>query len=77
MTQRLLLALAIVSIAASLWLGWIDYETRTIGDLFALQNIPALAIFAAIIFSMLVVTSLGLIGTVRAVRSRRGEREGS
>lgn len=72
MTTRIVALLAVLSIGVSIWLGAIDYETRSVGDLFALENIPALVIFAAITFTMLLIATLATVGTVRAIRARRG-----
>lgn len=70
MRQRTLLALAIVSIAGSIWLGSIDREVHTASDLFTFGNMPALVIFAAVIFTTLLVATIGVIGTVKSIRGR-------
>lgn len=75
MTTRFLLIISIISIAVSLWLGAIDGRVSSVGDLLTPGNLPALVIFAAITFTMLLVASLGVIGTLRVIRVRRSGSE--
>jgi hypothetical protein len=70
-TLRHLLVITALSFAAALAIGWIVYETKTVGDLFRMQNLPALAIFAAMTFVLLTVAWLGVVAITHSVRSER------
>jgi hypothetical protein len=70
-TLRHLLIISALSLATALTIGWIDYETKTVGDLFRMQNLPALAIFAAMAFVLLTVAWLGVVAVTHSVRSER------
>lgn len=45
--------LAIISVAAALYVGLIDYETKSIWQLFNAENFPFMIFFSAFVFVLL------------------------
>lgn len=71
MTRPQVLATAAVSVVLALYVGLIDYETRSVWQLFNAENAPFLLVVAMAAFGMLVGLQLAVCALVRRSRGSR------